>query len=61
MGSELYEVRDRGKKLHGTFSKKEEAKELRNELQGDLPEEPDKEGGWKYHIAYGKDHWRRMQ
>ncbi len=61
MTTELYEVRDRGKKLHGTFSKKEEAKKLRNELQGDLPEEPDKEGGWKYHIAHGKDHWRRTQ
>ncbi len=61
MGSELYEVRDRGNKFYAAFSKKEEAKELRNELQGDLPEEPDKAGGWKYHIAHGKDHWRRNQ
>jgi hypothetical protein len=61
MTAEHYEVRDFRGKLHGSFAKKEEAKELRNELQGDLPEEPDKAGGWKYHIAYGKDHWRRIQ
>ncbi len=40
------------------WAEKGSAKEARNYLQGDLPENPDRASEWKYHVAPGPDHWR---
>ncbi len=37
---------------------KESAKEARNDLHGELPENPDRASEWKYHVSPGPDHWR---
>jgi len=66
---QYYQIRSNGKvvsaknlnRQSSSFSSKEEAKKVRNTLNGEVPKEKhDHSGSWKFHITPGPDHWRMI-
>lgn len=65
MSKRLFCVRQGGRLIEATdgskyWDNKVEAKAVRNSLQGDLPEDANKDdhNTWKYRVALGPDHRR---
>jgi len=58
MSKKLWCVKQGGRVVGSSFEKKIDAKEERNTLEGELPENPDNANAWKYCVSRGPDHWR---
>ena len=56
MSKKLWCVKQGGRVVGDYAEKKTDAKAQRNSLEGELPENPDVSGAWKYHVSRGPDH-----
>ena len=58
MTKNLWCVKQGNKIVKDHIVKKSDAKSVRNELQGESPENPDDANSLKYRVSRGSDHWR---
>ncbi len=60
MSKKLWCVKQAGRTVGDFHEKKTDAKTERDSFEGELPENPDLIGAWKYCVSRGPDHWRSL-